>query len=209
MLRRFSTRSEIAASIGSIAISFALMGLFQFVFGSAKTVAEPLVAGAPVDFLGAVVPRQNLVVIGLAIILTAILAVIMGMSRLGLAIRATAGNLSAARGAGIPVVRTQAVVFGLGGALAFVAGAALAPITGAGFNAGQALMVSVFTATVLGGLGSLWMAGVGGVLLGLLQAILGATPAGPFTRTTLFVLLMVILLVRPGGIAGKRLGAVA
>lgn len=204
VLRIYSAKSTLIASIASIAISFVIQGVLQYSFGSEPKISQPLLAGNPIHLGSTVVPRQNLVVMGAAVVLGAALFLVINKSRLGLSVRATFDNSEAARTIGVSVFGVQLAVFMLGGLASFTAGAVVAPIIGASFASGLGMVVAAFMATVLGGLGRLWMAGVGGLLLGLIQSVIGSTSAGQYTQTVLFGLLMVALLLRPQGVLGSR-----
>lgn len=204
VVRLFTSRSALEASLATIAISFALEGIFQYVYGSQTNVAAPLMAGAPVHILGAVVPRQNIAIVVLAIVVAVAVLLILRTTRLGLMVRMVASNREGARSVGVSITQVQGAVFAIGGAISFAAGAAVVPITGASFVSGQTLIVTSFVAMVLGGLGGLWTAAAGGLVLGILQSYLGTTSAGTYTETVLFIILMAVLLLRPNGLFSRR-----
>ena len=206
-LRAFTRRSTLEASLATIAVSFCLEGMFQYVFGSQTDLAPALIPGPPLHILGAVVPRQNIVVVAAAIVLGAAVALVLQRTRLGLMVRIVASNPEGARSVGVSVDQTQCAVFAIGGVLSFAAGALMASIIGASFVAGQNLIITSFVAAVLGGLGGLWSAALGGLVLGVLQTYLGTTSAGTYTETTLFVVLMAVLLLRPKGLVARRAAA--
>ncbi len=203
LLRPFSSRSAFEASMASIAVSFLLEGVFQYHFGSQTLLPAPLVRGGPLHLGGAVVPRQDIVIIVVAALAGAAVFVLLRLTRLGLAIRAVANNPEAARIAGVRVGLVQGSVFAIGGLLSFAGGAVTAPIVGAGFVSGQTFIVSAFVAAVLGGLGAVWMAALGGLALGIIESIIGSTSISNYTDAALFVVLILVLLFRPGGLAGK------
>jgi len=125
-------------------------------------------------------------------------------TRLGLAMRAVSENLPAAQTLGIPTRQVSAFAWGTAAALAVVAGVFLAP----------ALLLDPFfmldplfkglAAAVLGGLNSLPGAVLGGVLLGVAESLAGAYVAMEFKSSLAFVLIVVVLLVRPEGLLGKE-----
>ncbi len=125
-------------------------------------------------------------------------------TRLGLAMRATSENLPAAQTLGIPTRRVLAFSWGVAAALAVIAGVFLAP----------ALLLDPFfmldpmfkglAAAVLGGLNSLPGAIVGGLILGVAEAVSGAYLAIEFKSSLAFVLIVVVLLLRPEGLLGRE-----
>jgi branched-chain amino acid transport system permease protein len=207
IVRLFTERSALEASLATIAISFGLEGVFQYVYGSQTDIGIPLIAGAPLHLFGAVLPRQNVAIVGLAIIIAVAVALILRTTKLGLMVRMVASNRNGARATGVSIPQVQGAVFAIGGAMSFAAGAAIVPITGASFISGQTLIITSFVAAVLGGLGGLWTAGAGGLVLGIIQSYLGTTSAGTYTETALFIVLMAVLLLRPNGLFSWRSAA--
>jgi branched-chain amino acid transport system permease protein len=203
ILWKFLGRSSLEATLASVGISFALEGGYQYFFGSNILLPNPIMAGAPLHMFGSVVPRGNIIIVAVAIVMLASLFVLMKRTRLGLMIRSVASNPYGARAMGISDNRTRGVVFALGGVLSFGAGALIGSTIGASSGGGQLLIVSAFVGAVVGGLGSSWTAALGGLVLGALQTYLGATSAGTFTETWTFALLMIVLLVMPKGLFGR------
>jgi branched-chain amino acid transport system permease protein len=127
----------------------------------------------------------------------------------GKAMRAVAQDMDASRMMGIDVDRTIAFTFALGGALAGAAGLLFVMFqTSTRFDLGFQLGLFAFTAAVLGGIGNLTGAVLGGVLIGLIQAynegLPWATPGSDWTRSIVFAILIAILVFRPEGILGER-----
>lgn len=150
------------------------------------------------------VPYVRLWVFVTTIVLSLLFFLLLGRTRLGRAIRATSEELRAARLTGIPVAHIYAVTFGLGAALAGAAGGLwgmLFPITPV---MGGALTLKSFVVAVLGGLGTMMGAIVGGLVLGLAES-LTSTYLGPtYPNAISFGLLVLILIFRPTGILGRR-----
>jgi len=152
----------------------------------------------------AILPRDRLYAMVLALILVAALYVLLRTTRIGRAIVAVRMDRDAAALMGVNVERIYAVTFGIG---AFMAGAAgslmsvmfpISPLTSVTF------LGKAFVICVLGGLGSIPGVMVGGIMLGILESF-GALWLGPDYSTTIaFVLLLVLLMFRPTGIMGKR-----
>jgi branched-chain amino acid transport system permease protein len=138
------------------------------------------------------------------VVLSGIFLVVLDRTRLGRAIRATSEELRAARLSGIPVAHIYAVTFGLGAALAGAAGGLwgmLFPITPV---MGGSLTLKSFVVAVLGGLGTMLGAVVGGLVLGIAESFT-ATYVGPtYPNAVSFGLLVLILVLRPTGILGRR-----
>ncbi len=158
-----------------------------------------------VVFLGPVVlPVDRLMAMVLAIGLLALLYLTLSRSRIGRAIVAVRMDREAAALMGVRVKSVYAITFGLGTLMAGVSGPLLAMIFPISPLSGPAYLGKAFVVCVLGGLGSVPGALVGGLVLGLAESF-GSLWFGPEHATTLsFVLLILILLVRPEGLLGRK-----
>src|SRR6266536_1459076 len=139
----------------------------------------------------------------LAVGLTLALVAFMSRTRMGLAIRATGMDRGAARLMGMRVRHVYAVTFGIAAALAGAAGAILGTV--ATFNPADAgrYTLQSFVIAVLGGLGNMWGALAGGILLGVVTAWGGQYLSGTLVNAISFGVLVVVLLVRPTGLLGR------
>jgi branched-chain amino acid transport system permease protein len=148
-------------------------------------------------------PVGRLLAAGLGIALTLGLALVLGRTRTGLAILATGMDRGAARLMGIPAAHVYAVTFGLASALAGIAGTGYGAVaTFSPADAGRFTLFS-FVAAVLGGLGTMTGALYGGLILGLAEAWGGQLLPGTLVNAVAFAVLVVVLAVRPQGIAGR------
>ena len=120
----------------------------------------------------------------------------------GKAIRAVAQDRKAARLMGIDVERTYAISFGLGSALAGLAGCLLAPLYTLSPQIGGNFIMPAFAVVVLGGLGSVKGAYAGGFIVGLTEAIAGFYLDPALKQAVLFMVFIIVLLVRPAGLFG-------
>ncbi len=138
------------------------------------------------------------------------LTYIVKSTRQGKAMRATAQDPDASRLMGIDVNRTIAFTFALGGAMAGAAGLMYVQTNGTTrYDAGFQLGLIAFTAAVLGGVGNLAGAVVGGVAIGLLQGFNDGLPHGlgqEWSQTVVFTVLILIMVFRPGGLLGTHTG---
>jgi branched-chain amino acid transport system permease protein len=125
-------------------------------------------------------------------------------TRLGLAMRATSENLPAAQTLGIPTRRVLAFAWGIASALGVLAGIFLAPALFLDPFFMLDPFLKGFAAAVLGGLNSLPGAVVGGLLLGVAESLAGAYLAIQFKNTLAFVIIIVVLLIRPEGLLGRE-----
>ncbi|MFJ9542996.1 branched-chain amino acid ABC transporter permease [Streptomyces sp. NPDC101225] len=149
------------------------------------------------------VPVGRLLAAAVALAVTLGLVVVMRHTRTGLAILATGMDRGAARLMGIRAAHVYALTFGLAAALAGAAGAAVATVgTFSPADAGRFTLFS-FVAAVLGGLGNMYGALVGGLVLGLVESWGGQLLPGTLVNAVAFAVLVLVLVIRPQGIAGR------
>lgn len=122
----------------------------------------------------------------------------------GLALRATAQNRVGAQTSGVDVFKLDAIAFAIGVALAGLAGALLAPLFMVYPTNGVVTTVKGFEIIVIGGLGSIPGALIGGLLLGVVESLGTAFISSPYQNVYGFVLVLIVLLVRPTGLFGER-----
>jgi branched-chain amino acid transport system permease protein len=122
---------------------------------------------------------------------------------MGKAIRAVTQDKRAARTMGIHVERTYLFTFGIGAALAGMAGAMLTPIYSITPTVGGNFILAAFAVVVLGGLGSVWGAYWGGLIVGVVEALAGFY-IDPVLRSAIwFLIFLVVLVVKPAGLLGQ------
>jgi len=139
-----------------------------------------------------------------ALLALALFYVLMSKTWMGLALRATAQNRVAAQTSGVDVFRLDAVAFGIGVALAGLAGALLAPLFLVYPTNGVVTTVKGFEIIVIGGIGSIPGALIGGLLLGVVESLGAAFISSPYQNAYGFALVLLVLMVRPYGLFGER-----
>lgn len=204
--RRLRRAPKLAPLITAVGLSFCYQWLGQqgFVSGSAPKQWPALITGS--FNVGAVtVNWSTIIVVGVTIPLLLALSYVVQRTRQGKAMRATAQDQDAARLMGIDVDRTIAFTFGLGGAMAGAAGLLFLESIGTSrWDAGFQLGLIAFTAAVLGGIGNLNGAVLGGFLIGLIQAINEGLGFGPkWSQSVVFTILIALLVFKPEGILGN------
>jgi branched-chain amino acid transport system permease protein len=148
-------------------------------------------------------PRYRLILIAVTAALIAALYVVLERTDIGLIIRAGAHDRTMVNVLGINVSYVYAITFGLGSALAGVAGALIAPVRGVYPLLGVDLLIPSFVVVIIGGLGSLRGSIVGGLIVGQLIVLTGISfPA--MSRIVIFVAMALVLLVRPRGLMGEK-----
>ncbi len=200
---RNSTR--IAALITAIGVSFLLeYGMVFFV--GANTRSFPQVIETVRYTIGLVsISNIQLMILGISILLMVGLQFIVQKTKMGKAMRAVSVDSDAAQLMGINVNRTISFTFALGSALAGAAGVLIALY----YNSLEPLMgmtpgIKSFVAAVLGGIGIIPGAALGGFVIGLLETFATAVGLSDFRDAIVYAILIVILLVRPAGILGKN-----
>ena len=121
----------------------------------------------------------------------------------GKSIRAVTQDKRAARAMGINVERTFLITFGIGAALAGMAGAMLTPIYSITPAVGGNFILAAFAVVVLGGLGSVWGAYIGGLIVGIVEAFAGFYIDPALRSAVWFIIFLVVLIVRPSGLLGQ------
>lgn len=200
---RNSTR--IAALITAIGVSFFLeYGMVFFV--GANTRSFPQVIETVRYTIGPVsISNIQLMILGISILLMVGLQFIVQKTKMGKAMRAVSVDSDAAQLMGINVNRTISFTFALGSALAGAAGVLIALY----YNSLEPLMgmtpgIKSFVAAVLGGIGIIPGAALGGFVIGLLETFATAVGLSDFRDAIVYAILIIILLVRPAGILGKN-----
>lgn len=197
----------------AIGISIALQNLAMMIWGRGYKTFPEVVETQPVDVFGATVTNVQLSIMLIAVVIMLGLWLLVDKTRLGKAMRATAQNQEVAGLMGININRVISATFLIGASLGAIAGVMRA------INYGQAdaymgllLGLKAFSAAVLGGIGNLFGAMAGGLLLGLIES-LAAGYTGQITGGFLganyqdifaFAVLILVLLFRPNGLLGER-----
>jgi branched-chain amino acid transport system permease protein len=151
-----------------------------------------------------VLAMEQLAVIGVTAVLCLLLAAMFRFTRVGIAMQAASQNQLAAYYMGIPVRRLNGLVWGLAAAVAAIAGLLLAPITFVHANMGF-IGLKAFPAAVVGGFGSLPGAIVGGLIIGVVESLSGFYLPEGFKDVAAYIVVLVMLVLRPNGLFGERL----
>lgn len=161
-------------------------------------------AGVGLEIGGVVIPYVRLAIFLVALLIAGLFYLFMRKTRMGIAINATALNLEGARTVGVDVGQIYALTFALSAALAGAAGALISPIMSINPFLGGPLVGKAFVIAILGGLGSTIGALVGGMVLGLTETVGTLLLPASFQDLLGFVVLLLVLVLRPQGILGKK-----
>ncbi len=195
-LRRASPLALLILTIGA---SIAMRGGALIVWGTDPFPLPPFSPGPPLAILGAVVVRQALWILAIAVVIFAGLWAFLTRTYAGTAVRACAINARGATLVGIRPDRMFLFAFTLAGALGAAAGAVIAPITYATYDMGLMLGLKGFVAAVLGGLVSPAGAIVGGLLLGVIESFAAGFVSSGYKDAVAFIVLIAICLVQVAG----------
>ncbi|MBI3902117.1 MAG: branched-chain amino acid ABC transporter permease [Nitrosomonadales bacterium] len=204
---------RLAPLITAIGVSIVLQNLAMIFWGREYHAFPQLLPGASHGFGGAIINDVQIIIIAVALLMMAGLLVLVHRTRLGRAMRAVAENPSAAALMGVDINTVISVTFMIGSALAAVAGLMVSANYGiVHYYMGFLLGLKAFTAAVLGGIGNLRGAMLGGVLLGLIESLgagyIGDLSGGFFGSNYqdvfAFFALIAVLVFRPSGLLGER-----
>ncbi len=197
--------SPLAVLITAIGVSYLLQSLAQIIFGSASKMVTVYEFGA-VKFMGVTVQVSSLVTLAVTVVVMAALTLFVKFTRIGRAMIAVSEDKSAAQLMGINVNGIITITFAIGSVLAALAGLFyLLKAPNVSNTMGAMPGIKAFTAAVIGGIGSIPGAMLGGILLGMVESIsYKITAIAPYTDAIEFSILIVILLVRPTGFLGKK-----
>lgn len=157
----------------------------------------------PILFAGGVVPVFYLFLIVITLVIAGLLGLLITKTRYGKIVRAAAVNPSMVSALGINTGVVYASVFMLGGLLAGLAGGLAAPVRSLTAGMGTSIIIESFIVTVIGGMGSVAGALVGSILIGLVRSF-GSIGFPLFTEGLMFVMMAVVLVLKPSGLFGKE-----
>jgi len=190
----------------TIGLGYVLRGLITMIpgIGSDTNTLEVPYKGVVWNMSGLVLSAEQLAIILITAVLCLGLYLMFRYSKIGIAMQAASQNQIAAYYMGIPVKRLNGLVWGLSAAVAALAGLLLAPITFVHANMGY-IGLKAFPAAVVGGFGSLPGAIVGGLLIGIVESLSGFYLPDGFKDTAAYVVVLIMLVVKPNGLFGEKL----
>jgi branched-chain amino acid transport system permease protein len=201
-LRRHSVLHLIIITIGlSIVLQEAALHIWD-----EKVRALPYFTGnevSSIKFLGAAISPQVLWVLGTVAVTVVLLHIFLKYTLPGRAMRACSSNPDAAMLAGINIPNMRTLSFGLSAALGALAGCVISPITMTQYEMGTPLAIKGFAAAILGGLGNPMGAVAGGLFVGMLEAFAVSKLPAAYNDVAAFVVLLLVLFVRPHGLFGR------
>ena len=204
LINPFVTRAEHSQFLLLVAVAIVISNVLLIVFGPDAQNVQVAYAFDSFEIGTLIVDATKLYAALAALIVSAALFVFFRYTALGTAIRACADNYAGALVVGLNVKHLYALTFGLGAACVGAAGVMLILLTDVEPSLGPAYTLLAFVIVITGGLGSMPGALVGGVLIGLTEAIAGLLFTPSAKSMFAFAILVIVLLLRPQGIMGRR-----
>ena len=196
---------SLAVLITAIGVSYLLQNLALLFWSSNPKVFNSIIPNKSIDIGGLTVSYITLLTIAVCIVIMIVLTTFINKTKLGKAMRAVSEDKGAAQLMGIDVNTTISVTFAIGSGLAAIAGVLLCsaypnltPTTGSMPG------IKAFTAAVFGGIGSIPGAFLGGLMLGVIENLAKAYISTQISDAIVFGVLIIVLLVKPAGLLGKR-----
>jgi branched-chain amino acid transport system permease protein len=203
-IRPLLKKGVLAQIIATVGASFVFATAAMLLWGRDSVALPPFSGDDPIAVGGATIIPQTLWVVGLTVVIVIGLQIFYRRTLFGKAVRACAINPTSARMQGISYSRVVMFSFALSGAISAAAGVMITPISFMGYSSGALLGLKGFAAATLGGLGSPVGAVAGGFILGIVEALgVGVVSAG-YKDAIAFVILLLVLFLRPAGLLGAR-----
>ena len=204
-IERARDASPVTLIIITLGASIFIRGIAGVVFDKQFHSLPSISGSEPIAVMGATVLPQSLWMLGAAVVMFTALWFFLGRTVTGKALRATAANRLSAQLVGIDISFVMLLAFGLSAGLGALAGILAAPITLTRYDIGALLALKGFSAAIFGGLGNPVGAVVGGLALGLLEALAAGYVTSVYKDGVAFVALILVLLAMPNGLLGSKL----
>jgi|ERR1039457_1144903 branched-chain amino acid transport system permease protein len=195
---------QVAQVFATLGLGLVLQNIALFIFGGDFRSVTSVASGHIVRFMGISLPLPSLIAFVVAIAVILGLYVFLRSSYTGKAMRAVAQDRHAATLMSINVSKIDFLTFGLGAACAGIAGTLLMPLFPVYPTIGLNLVLVAFVIVILGGLGSLWGALIGGIAIGLTENLSAFFIGSEMRQIAYFVVFLLVLLIRPAGLFGVK-----
>ena len=204
LMRRIMTGPHLAIAMMALAVGYALRGGARMLWGREVLPFPRIFPDRAWSIGDVVVTSDNVIVSGTVLGLMVALLLVFNVTRVGRLLQAVFQSQRGAALIGLNVDAVHAIVWGAAAALAALGGVLLAPITLLYPDMGVWVLVRGFAAMTLGGFGSLPGAVFGGVILGVMELVLGAYLSTAFIDISAYVIVIAVLLIRPDGLFGRQ-----
>ncbi len=204
-IRPASGAPLITLLIITLGVALVIRGAVQVLFGKGNRGLPAFSGDEPLQILGATLSRQSLWVIAVTVLVVLALAWYFNRTLPGKAMLATSHNRLAADLVGVNTERVMLISFALSGALGAIGGVLTVPITFTSYDAGIVLGLKGFAAAALGGLGSGPGAIVGGLSLGLMEALTAGYLSSAYKDAVAYILILLVFMYMPHGLFGVKM----
>jgi len=202
-IRNSQSRNVLILVMITVGASITMREIAMLVWGKTPRTLPPFSGDDPLVLGPTAILPQTVWIIGTTLVVVSTLSVFFGKTMLGKAMRAAAENRQGAALIGISVRRMALLSFVLSGGIGAVAGIIITPITTMSYSAGVMLALKGFSAAILGGYGDMRGAVVGGLLLGTLESLGAGFISSAYKDAFAFLVLLLVLFIRPSGLLGK------
>lgn len=185
----------------TLGLSLLIINVLLMIFGG-RPLRVPSSVDGSIDVLGAVASYERLIAFGGALLVAVALLLLLRKTSFGMSIRAVSANAEGASLVGVDVRRIYALTFGIGAACVAIAGGLMAPFLSLTPTVGEQFTILAFVIVVLGGLGSVTGALLGGLIIGLVQTVGALYFPGTGSLILVFAVFVLVLFFRPQGILG-------
>lgn len=205
VLRRVEFSSFTNLLIATVGVSYILRNGAMVIFGTNPQVFPSMFPLTPIKLGNLKIPPQSIGIIIVSLVLITALHLFFTKVKVGKCMELASSNPQSAAMMGINVSHMRFLTFGISAGLACIAGCLIAPLSYARPDMSAAIGLKAFAAAILGGIGNLWGALLGGLILGIVEA-LGATYISSAYRDVFsFLVLFIVLFVKPQGLLNKKI----
>ena len=188
--------------IVTIGLAIVIKGGAMIVWGTFPKDLPAFSGEAPLAVLGASMTPQAIWIVGISVFIMAAVGFFMKKSVTGTAMRAAASDRGTASLMGIPAGRLSTVSFAIAAGIGALAGVIITPLTMTSYDQGTIIGLKGFCAAIIGGMGNVYGAFLGGLILGTVEAFANGLGGSGYQDAVAFLLLIVLLMVRPSGLLG-------
>jgi len=203
LIRPMGNAPHISLAMMTVAISFLFRGIARIFWGGEVYPMPPVFSYPPIEVGNIILTTQDLIIGGVVLLLVLMFFVFFNRTKLGRIAQAASESPRGAALVGINVPAFHGSMWGVAAALGAVAGILVAPISLLYPDMGGQILIRAFAAMTLGGFGHLGGAVVGGLLIGVLEQLAGGYISTALIDIFAFIVILIVLLVRPTGLFGR------
>lgn len=196
-------RPVLVVVIATLAAAIVIRSLISLWQGSTPRSLPTPVGNGVVHVLGGVIAYQRLLIIGVAAVAIVATSLVFNRTAIGRQLRSVAADPEVAQLCGVRTRRVAIFAFGVSAFLAGLAGILIAPLNTVNLTFGFDAMVTGFAAAVLGGFGSVFGVALGGLVIGIIQQVVGGYVFVNYAETLPFIAMIIVIVLRPEGLIGS------